>query len=504
MLNPLTQTENLRIIDKNSQVIPLKLNSIQKQFVGGMSHRDIILKSRQVGISTIILARFYLEAILTPNLTCVVVSHEEEATRKLFEKVKTFHKYFTRLCGEEGIPCPELFHNSANEMSFPELGSTFYIGTAGKRAFGRGATLNRVHCSELAFWPEDKAETILAGIEEATPLDGYIALESTPNGIGGLFYRKVMDALREEGVYKLHFYPWWLHTEYALDSESEFVFPTDKGVLRLKPTELALMDLYGLTQDQIRWRRRKQRERAHLYPQEYPEDKVTCFLGSQYSVFPTDILRTYLQQSKPPMVLEDEGLLKIWQLPRPMNNYVIGADTSTGDAFSYSAATVVNAKTAEHVATLRGKFNPDLFADKLAGLGNRYNGALVAVERNFTGHSVLNSLVNRIGYNNLYRMRKKTLIEKEVRIGWDTNKLSKPMMIAELKSLLDSYAFTTFDEVLLTELSNYVYIDGTQKTGAKEGTDDLACAAMISVAARQDTPTLYEVRKRPVSEQYAP
>src|SRR6185369_11301344 len=108
-----------------------------------------------------------------------------------------------------------------------------------------------------------------------------VALESTPNGAQGFFYEKCMEALSGNSVWKLHFYPWWWDDEYKLPLTVEEMtfgwFYSDD--------EQKLIAEHSLTDEQIKWRREKVKELGRLFPQEYPEDVVSCFLTSGNSYF---------------------------------------------------------------------------------------------------------------------------------------------------------------------------------------------------------------------------
>jgi hypothetical protein len=105
-----------------------------------------------------------------------------------------------------------------------------------------------------------------------------VVLESTPNGAQGYFYDTCMEAYRGEGVWTLHFYAWWWDEDYRL--------PLDEGeTLTYTDEESVLVQAHDLTPEQIKWRRSKQKELKSKFPQEYPEDPLTCFLTSGNSYF---------------------------------------------------------------------------------------------------------------------------------------------------------------------------------------------------------------------------
>lgn len=132
--------------------------------------------------------------------------------------------------------------------------------------------------SEVAFWSD--AEKILAGAMQGGNPD--IILESTPNGTGGWFYERCMEAAADsKSPWKLHFFPWWWDVAYRLPLDAE---PFDYRKT-LDDEEKLLVKTHGLTLEQIAWRRKKKSELKRLFPQEYPESIETCFLVSGVSYF---------------------------------------------------------------------------------------------------------------------------------------------------------------------------------------------------------------------------
>ena len=106
------------------------------------------------------------------------------------------------------------------------------------------------------------------------------------------------------------------------------------------------------------------------------------------------------------------GPLRIWREPSPGAEYVVGVDVAEGitpdgarKGGDFSAAFVINATTLEHVATWHGHIDPYPFADEIAGLASYYNNALLAVEKNNHGLTVINRLVHELAYPNLYQQK---------------------------------------------------------------------------------------------------
>jgi len=220
----------------------------------------------------------------------IVISHERESTKRLFSAVKFYI--------DNMEVKPELSIDSKLEMKFPKRGSSFFIGTAGQKAIGRGDTIDRAHLSEASFY--DNLKSILAGIAEASEY-GQIDIESTPNGHDE-FHDMWQKAKKGLSPYTPIFIPWFIDLEYSVDSLTKeekdglsdaVIKMFDEPVEEMKLTEeekrlierVKLEWNMDLTMGQIKWRRYKIWDKGDLFFQEYPEDDVSCFLQSGRSVF---------------------------------------------------------------------------------------------------------------------------------------------------------------------------------------------------------------------------
>ena len=202
---------NLWIRDKQRRVIPFLLNWAQLEYYAHRTARDIILKARQMGFTTLICGLYFADALLRPNTTSVIVAHDIDSAEKIFRIVQLF---WERLPEAERWRVGKPRFSNRREFLWPKINSQFYVGTAGSLTFGRGQTINNLHCSEFAFWP--KPEEALVSLREAVPAGGRIILESTANGIGNHFHQLWRQAEARECEYATHFYVWWEDQSYAI------------------------------------------------------------------------------------------------------------------------------------------------------------------------------------------------------------------------------------------------------------------------------------------------
>ena len=181
---------------------------------GRCSKRNIVLKARQLGITTYVAARFFDHTITHPGTLSVQVAHDQQSAEEIFRIVHRF---------VENLPAPlrkgALRTSRANvrQIVFPWLDSEYRVETAADPNAGRGLTIQNLHCSEVARWPRDAAAT-LASLRAAVPPDGEIVLESTPNGACGCFYDEWLRA--HETGYTRHFFPWWWEPTYRRRGEA--------------------------------------------------------------------------------------------------------------------------------------------------------------------------------------------------------------------------------------------------------------------------------------------
>ena len=473
------------------------------------SRRDLICKPRQLGFTTVICALFFADTVLRPHTTSVMIAHEAQSTERIFEIV---HLFWQLLPAPERERIGRAKYSNRREYYWPAIGSRFFVGTAGALTFGRGATIQNLHCSEFAFWPEP-AEALLAALE-AVPDDGRVVIESTANGMGNYFHDLWTQALEGRGRFKPQFYTWFEDPSYvAAVSDSERTAWTwhlrhrqaDAGENALTPQEVALIDRHGLRLEQIKWARLKRADLREKFDQEYPTDPVSCFLASGRCIFDTQNLMAIARriasepgpESMTSMIVGGEAIslppasLLVWKRPEPDHHYCIGADVGEGLAEGdASCAVVLDRASGEQVAELHGRVSPERFAVLLNALGRYYRRAEIAVERNNHGHSTLNTLRNVCQYPLLYYH---TAYDsghghpRSVQLGWPTNSATKPILVDDLSEAINTRSLLVRSQLLVNEAMTFV-LDDNGNAGAQPGKfDDRIMAAGIA----------WQVRKRP-------
>jgi hypothetical protein len=246
----------LKVIDKDSQVIPFKLNAVQDKFVTVNPLKAIILKARQQGFSSLILAMFTMDFILKENINNVVVADITDNAEALLDRVKFFLNSYEDITGVK-VP---LKYNSKYELQNSFNGSKYSIGTAKNTEFGRSRTINNLHMSEAAFYPN--LEKMLAGALQAVVPTGRVVIETTANGFNDL--KELWD---EAELGNNGFTPMFFNAQ-------DFYTPE---FLEIKKKEL-----------------------GRLYTQEYPSNSLEAFVTSGQCYFNVDSLQGYLTSVQEP------------------------------------------------------------------------------------------------------------------------------------------------------------------------------------------------------------
>jgi hypothetical protein len=461
---------------------PHRWHDEQRRFDQERTGRDIVVKARQIGMTTLELARGYWESSTRESHNTLVVGHDTELVEKLLVTVKLFHESMRKL----GL-APKTLMDNARTLAFSELASSIAVTEAGATERvamkkGRSTTINRLHATEVAFWamPHDT----MTGLLGAMPDDGEVLIESTPNGAGGYFYELVQEAAGGRGPYKLHFYPWWQHRLYRNPLPLDDARPRDDWEARLRE--------YGCDDSQIQWWRfqvvRLGLEKAL---QEYPIDLATCFRFSGRGYLDPMVLDALAGRIRAPVrVLDIRGFkVRIYEEPGlpSTSRYIIGADTAEGVGNDHNAVTIIDARSGHVVAAgSSDRLAPGDFGLVLSDLGRQYRDALVVPERNNHGAATLRALDAEARYSRIYK-------HADDRLGFPTNSATRPVLWEDLRMAVAEGSAWTPDSEMLAELRTLVIdTDGKPRAmgkGTEHGSrDDLFVSWAIA----------WQVRGRPV------
>lgn len=264
--------ENFTIVDKGipgqrgPAEVPFLLNKAQEHFLYNLGRRNVILKARKLGFSSLMLAVACLRFLTKENERCYIMSFDASAASKQLERAKHFLRSYGRINKVDILKQSK--YNSKTELVLeiakPD-GSSYTnvlrVGTAKSSGFGRGDDITFLHLTEVSM--ADNIEELIAGVGEAVVHDAIITMETTANGHNAFktFWDEAASGARG---YKTFFYgPEWEYDE-------EFLA-------------------------------RKREELGRLYDQEFPSSAEIAFLTSGSVFFDAEALRKYLNKTVEPL-----------------------------------------------------------------------------------------------------------------------------------------------------------------------------------------------------------
>lgn len=238
----------------------------------------IILKARQLGITTFFCIFFLDQVLFSKNKTAGIIAHKDKDAKKIFkDKVKFAWDNLPQVLKDTlGPPNAD----SVGELSFPN-GSTIFVSTS-----TRSGTIQFLHISEFGYicshFP-NKADEIVAGSINSVEQGQIITIESTADGKGGAFYEFCTDALAKQKAgkrlssleFKFFFFPWWQHPEYTIESEIVINKEMREYFDKLRDTHGIL-----LTPGQRSWYVLKKKMNGDKMFSEYPSIPEEAFLAS--------------------------------------------------------------------------------------------------------------------------------------------------------------------------------------------------------------------------------
>lgn len=442
----------------------LRANLAQHAFEKHCGRWNIVLKARQMGITTWAAARFFLRTITRPGTLTLQVAHTRESAEEIFRIV---HRFVDWLPGPLRDGPLRTGRANVRQIVFPEIDSEYRVVTAGDRNAGRGLTVQNLHCSELARWPGNPAET-LAGLRAALAPDAELILESTPDGVGGCFHEEWLRAPKTGTVQ--HFFPWWMERRYSTEAVDETT---------LTEEERALKKRERLTLKQIGYRRQIRNNFRGLAAQEYAEDEDSCFRLSGEPVFEIESIEARLREVPEPVERRRNSELEIWLPAVAGRQYLVAVDPAGGGSSGdYSAIEVLEMETGLQCAEFAGRIGGLELARLICELAAEHGNAWVVVERNNHGSGVLAYMETPCGYNRIYR--------KGGQPGWLTTSLSRPAALGRLAAALVDEPERFLSRRLLGECRSFVRLKNGS-TGARAGAhDDRVMAMAIALAARAE------------------
>ena len=447
-MNPLLDFELfaqtcLKIKLKRGEIVPLIFNSAQRKVIQiikekygveritidliarpSFALRLIVLKARQQGISTLIQALYFWILYLLGHQKALTMGHKTDASNNLFDMYK---RYYDELPKELQR---KLLRSNEKKVEYAKTRSENKIDTAGAGEIGRSDTLQLLHLTEVAFYPDP--ETTFVGLMQGATEARIHVIESTADGYNE-FHQLWESAEKGENNYTPIFLSWLDFPDYIdgakrldqikdLDEDEKDKLIKDLGNPRYndyKDEEQMLMKDYGATLDQIQWRRYMISSPAinwniNKFHQEYPRDAIEAFIASGSMVFDKNKVQANFLSSMSPIkrgdlvykynnereiagvefVENSRGFISIWTEPEEIDGvyrFAGGVDVAEGLAQGdYSAIRVIDRVSSEVHLTWHGHIDPDLLAEEIHKIWLYLNkDCYFAIEKNNHGqHTV--------------------------------------------------------------------------------------------------------------------
>ena len=465
----------LQVRGKDGKLRVLKANGAQREFERRRGLGNIVLKARQMGMTTWVAGRFLLKTITRPGTLTLQVAHTQESAEEILGIV---HRFVVHLPAGLRLGVLKTSKSNVRQLVFPEIDSQYRVESAADRNAGRGLTFQNLHCSEVSRWPGN-ANEVLAGLRAGLAPGGEQVLESTPNGAEGCFYEEWWKGGEtpgaEDGLVR-HFFPWWMEAGYRGAPVTEASLTDEERALMAGPVEGLSA---GLDLEQIGFRRGIRASQGGLARQEFAEDAEECFVVSGEPYFDLEAVERLLRLVTPPLWVKQNGRLEIWLPSLAGRRYVVAVDPAGGGVEGdFSAIEVLDIETGAQCAEYAGHVSGPELMELARQIAWDFNTACLVVERNNHGSGLLWALADK-GYREIYR-------GTDGEPGFLTTSVSRPQVLARMDAALRDSPAIFSSRKLLVECRSFVRLRNGS-VGARSGAhDDRVMAFAIGLAARAE------------------
>lgn len=526
----------LKIQTKGMELIPFRFNRVQRvlwrmlldDLKAGRPIRWMILKGRQMGLSTFIEAFIYWMISLRPNRNAIVAAHSDKSAKELFRKEQLFFREMPR----EFRPMAKInnrghlyFANPDDKDDSPGLESQVIVEVSENVDMGRSFAIHIIHASEFAFWKDPKA--VMVSIRNAMPKIPGTALFIETTGNGDNYFKELWDD--EERDFRRVFICWVAEEAYRKEiNPGDYFDPYDLNHEiygnEVEESEAIRRELQTWYADEAKdstwieheimcrlaWRREcivdECEKDLALFKREYPTVPLDAFLGTSKSVFDVYKLSEINGRLvKYPPVCKNlrfnattnefydatYGKLRVFEPIYENAVYVIGADTSRGiKDGDPSAAVILRCPELTQAGVFSDVISPDDFAVLLYYLGIQFNKALIGVELNEYGGYAVNAILGgkqlvgekRYYYPTLYRpdLNDKIHSRPQDKWGWVTNRVTKDIMITDLDNGIKEDIIKLSDAQTVGQLMSYQELPDGRLGCPRPKHDDLVTALAIA------------------------
>jgi len=432
--------------------VSFDLYPFQEKALGDLVKFDlnIVLKSRQMGISTLTAAYSVWLMTFFSDKNILIISITQETAKEIVTKVRFAND---NLPAWLKVACVEDNRLSLRLKNGSAIKAVSSAGTA-----GRSAALSLLIIDEAAFI--DNIEEIWLSAQYTLSTGGRAIVLSTPNGVGNFFHKTWVAAEAGENEFNTIKLPWHLH-------------PERDQAWRDKQTELS--GIKGAAQE------------------------CDCdFSTSGNQVIHMDIVEFYNKTHvRDPIEKRGSGLdMWIWERPDYSKNYMVVADCARGDGADYSTFHVLDVESLEQVAEYKGQLSTKDFGNLLVTVATEYNNALLIIENNNVGWASLQQVIDR-NYDNLFYSSSDLKVvdiertysnkvngaEKKAVPGFTTTNINRQLIINKMESFFRERHIVIHSSRLYEELRVFIW-NGAKAEAMKGYNDDLVMALGIGLWVR--------------------
>jgi len=440
-------TNYCKISHPQRGIIPFKAYNFQEDLLKDFNDYrfNVILKARQLGISTVTAAYTVWLMLFHRDKNILVVATKLQTATNLVRKVKKIMKTLPEWMRISNISID-------NRTSFELSNGSQIKASSTSSDVGRSEALSLLIVDEAAH--VEKLEDLWAALYPTLSTGGRCIALSTPNGVGNWFHKTCVEAESGTNNFNLTTLLWDVHPD----------------------------------RDKLWF----EKETKNMSKRQIAQELECSFnVSGETVIHPDDILHFIELATEPKYRTGFDRNYWIWEEYQEGVPYFISADIARGDGKDNSAFHVFKSDPLEIVAEYIGKPNPDDYADILFDVGKEYGNCMIVGENNNIGFAVLNKLVDK-GYNNIYYSTKTShdyvdsvtaQWQSNVVPGFTTSLKTRPLVIAKMEEFMRNKLIKINSNRLLSEMKTFIWQNGKAQA-MRSYNDDLVMSFAIGCWVR--------------------